>query len=877
MRAAVAFLFSALLMLPTARAEEEDVSFERDIRPLLKTHCFQCHGEEPEVRGSLDVRLVRFLLAGGDSGPAIAAGNRDESLLYERVADGDMPPQDDKHLAPAEVELIGRWIDAGAPTLRPEPDSLDGGYITEEERSHWAFQPIQRPTLPRIQHPGRVRTPVDAFVLSRLEDQGFALAEDAPRRTLVRRLFFDLLGLPPSPEQIDRFLADESPGAYERLVDRLLASPAYGERWARHWLDVAGYADSEGYSVDDVQRPHAWRYRDYVVRAFNGDMPFDRFLTEQLAGDELVTSPLNNLTPADADLLTATGFLRMAPDGTSGKVDDANIARNDVMAETIKVVSTSLLGLTVGCAQCHDHRYDPISQTDYYAFRAIFEPALDWKNWRSPPKRLVSLYTDSDREQAAEIEVEAKKIDAERAKKQQEFINATFEKELAKLPEEIRAAARLARDTADKDRTDEQKQLLKEHPSLNVSAGSLYLYDRKAADELKAMAEQAKKVRDTKPKEEFVRALTEVPGTVPATFLFFRGDHEQPRDELAPADLSVVSRGAHDSVIPTNDGDRSTTGRRLALARQLTDRTHPLTSRVLVNRVWLNLFGQGIVRTPGDFGTLGAPPTHPELLDWLASEFMDNGWSMKRLLRQIVTSTAYRQSAQAETALINADPDNRLWGRTDLRRLDAESFRDAILSVSGTLRKKMAGPPVPIMADRVGRWVLGIENLNAGRPGKVIPLKGEDYRRSLYVQARRSRPLAVLSTFDWPRMAPNCQQRHASTVAPQSLMLMNSNFIIEQSEQFAQRLSAAAQATDEQLALAWTLAYGRPPTADEQADAIQFLLDQASVLTPSPAEESSETAEGGKTPEISGPSPSPEALAVLCQMLLSSNEFLYVE
>ncbi|MGD9854427.1 MAG: DUF1549 domain-containing protein, partial [Planctomycetaceae bacterium] len=420
MRAATVLLV-LLLNVPAVRAEEDAISFERTVRPLLKTHCFQCHGEEPEVRGSLDLRLARFLKKGGDSGPAITAGDRNGSLLYQRVRSGEMPPAEDKQLAESEIALIGRWIDAGAPTLRPEPESLDGTYVTEEERSHWAYQPISRPPIPQVHNTDRVGTPIDAFILAQLEQQDFLLAEEAEPRTLIRRLSFDLLGLPPAPEEIDAFLADTAQDSYERLVDRLLASPAFGERWARHWLDVAGYADSEGYAVEDVERPHAWKYRDYVVRAFNSNKPFDRFILEQLAGDELITSPLDNLTAADAELLTATGFLRMAPDGTAGSVDNPELARNDVMAETIKIVSTSLLGLTVGCAQCHDHRYDPIPQSDYYAFRAIFDPALDWKNWRAPKQRLVSLYTGADRAEAARIEAQAKVIDDERATKQQEF------------------------------------------------------------------------------------------------------------------------------------------------------------------------------------------------------------------------------------------------------------------------------------------------------------------------------------------------------------------------------------------------------------------------------------------------------------------------
>ncbi|MCA9027876.1 MAG: PSD1 domain-containing protein [Planctomycetaceae bacterium] len=852
-------------------ADESTVSFERDVRPLLKAACFHCHGEGGMQESGLDVRLARLMQTGGDSGPAIVPGDSENSLLFQRVRDGEMPPEASHRLTEAQIATIGRWIDAGAPTLRPEPEAIDGFLITEEERSHWSFQPIEQPSLPRVEHADQLRTPIDAFLLAKLEAQGFTFAEDAPSASLLRRVMFDLVGLPPTPEQVERFIGDESAEAYEHLIDELLASPHYGERWGRHWLDIAGYADSEGYNLTDAQRPHAWRYRDYVIRAFNDDKPFDRFVLEQLAGDELITSPFDNLSDEDAELLTATGFLRMAPDGTGGSVDDANVARNDVVAETVKIVTSSLMGLTVGCAQCHDHRYDPIPQADYYRLRAVFDPALDWTNWKAPNQRLVSLYTDADRAKAAEIEAEAKKIDAERTEKQNVFIAATFEKELAKLPEEIQPTARAAHDTPEKERTDEQIALLKEHPSLNITSGSLYLYDQKAADELKALADKAQAIRDTKPEERFVRALTETPGQVPVSHLFARGDHEQPKQELEPAGLSIVSTNVPVPEVPMDDEVLPTTGRRTAFAKRITDPNHPLLARVIVNRIWLHHFGRGLVSTPADFGTLGTPPTHPELLDWLASEFIDSGWSVKHIHRLILTSTAYRQALHADGTLLEADPDNLLYGRANLRRLDAESLRDAVLIVSGKLNDKSYGPAVTVIADRVGRWVLGIENLSAGRPGDVLPLHGEDLRRSVYVEVRRTRPLAVLDTFDWPRMAPNCDVRRTSTVAPQSLMLMNSDFVLDYAGQFARRVEAEAGSDPEaRINRAWQLAFCRSPDQSEQASARTFLETQTAtfqeVLTP-PKENAQPTE----------PTAEQRALETLCQMLLSSNEFLYID
>ena len=349
----VALLSSTLMLSCVGGQSPPDprlASFERDVRPILKAACFQCHGENDEREGGLDVRLARLLKAGGDSGPAIEPGAAEESLLWQRVRDGEMPPDPKHRLSPAQIDLIRLWISAGARTDKPEPESVEGMLITDAERAHWSFQPIGRPDVPAVKDPSLVTNPIDAFVLSKLEDAGLTFSPPADKRRLLRRMAIDLHGLPPSPAQFDRFVRDAGPAGYQRGLELLLASPRYGERWGRHWLDIAGYADSEGYNIADAKRPHAWRYRDYVVDALNDDMPLDRFIVEQLAGDELISSPLNNLNPQDARLLIATGFLRMAPDGTGGSVDDASVARNDVIADTIKIVSSSLLGLTVGCA-----------------------------------------------------------------------------------------------------------------------------------------------------------------------------------------------------------------------------------------------------------------------------------------------------------------------------------------------------------------------------------------------------------------------------------------------------------------------------------------------------------------------------------------------
>ena len=532
---AVGFVFNS--------GQAATVTFEADVRPILKAHCFHCHGEDGSAKGGLDVRLRKLLLKGGKHGPAIVPGQAEKSLFYTKIRDGEMPKEQAK-LPTAEIETIRRWIEQGAETARPEPNSPDE-WITDEERRFWAFQPIKNPPVP-----SGTANPIDAFLLRRLNADGLGFSPKAGKRTLIRRATFDLTGLPPTPEEIAKFLADETPQAYDQLIDRLLASPNYGERWGRHWLDVAGYADSEGYTESDAERGWAWRYRDYVVRALNDDMPWDRFIREQLAGDEMVPPPYTGLNPEQVDKLTATGFLRMAPDGTGSGANTA-AAQNQVMTETLKIVSTSLMGMTVGCAQCHDHRYDPILQSDYYKLRAVFEPALDPANWRMPKSRQISLFTEADRKQCADIEVEAKKLDAKRQAKVDFFIERTLEWKLRKAPEELREPLRVAYKTPTGKRTDEHKVLLDNHPSVRqISPGSLYLYDREFNDEiaklnaerkkladkkdvealkkideqikyfrgsltkkvLDAMAKKAADARAAKPEEPFIRALTEQAG-----------------------------------------------------------------------------------------------------------------------------------------------------------------------------------------------------------------------------------------------------------------------------------------------------------------------------------------------------------------------------
>jgi len=773
-----------------ASTTADEVTFERDIRPILRAHCFDCHGATEEPKGGLDLRQVRRMQKGGESGAAIVAGDPDSSLLIERVRSGEMPPGEMK-LTPQELETLTQWIADGATTARPEPESIPPGLgVTPEERAFWSFQPIRRPAEPVVRDAlqSRIRNSIDAFLVARMPE-GLTFAEDADRHTLILRSHFDLTGLPPSVEQLQQWLSDPSEDWYTRLIESLLASPNYGERWARHWLDVAGYADSDGYTVSDPERPWAWKYRDYVIRSFNADKPFDRFITEQLAGDELAGPQQGDLTGDQIELLTATGYLRMAADGT-GSGEDNPTARNQVIGDTLKIVSTSLLGLSVGCAQCHDHRYDPIPQTDYYALRAVFAPAMDWQNWRVPSQRMVSLYTEADRQKAAEVSAEASAIGAERAAKQKEYMAQALEKELLKYEEPLRASLKAAYETEADKRTPEQADLLGKHPSVNISPGVLYQYLPEAAEDLKKYDARIAEVNGKRPPEEFLAVLTEPAGHLPETHLFHRGEFQQPLAVVPPAALTVACSEDARVEFPLDDPALLTSGRRLVFSKWLTSRENPLVARVIVNRIWLHHFGRGLVPTPADFGRLGAAPTHPELLDWLADEFMQNGWSVKHLHRIILSSSAWRQSSRRVAMHESLDPDNQFYSRQSITRLDAELVRDRMLAATGQLNPQQFGAPAPISEDDAGQVIIN----------------DNETRRSLYIKVRRSQPVAMLQSFDAPVMEVNCERRPVSTVATQALMLMNSGSILNHAAKLAERCrSEAIPISDDQLASLPTL------------------------------------------------------------------------
>jgi hypothetical protein len=829
------------------------------------------------------------MVKGGESGPAISPGRPEDSYLLDRVKSGEMPPGDQK-LSASEIAILENWVRGGAQVTQNEPAELSAAaLITAEDREFWCFRPLRRPPVPTSVPADRVRTPIDALLVAALKPKRLGFSTDADRRTLIRRLSLDLLGLPPTPAEVDAFLADSSPDAYEKLVDRMLASPHYGERWGRHWLDTAGYADSEGYDDQDVPRPEAFQFRDYVVRAFNSNKPFDQFVTEQLAGDELLPPQKGDLTSEAIDKLSATGFLRMAADGTA--TSNTPVAANQNIADTLKIVSTSLLGLSVGCAQCHDHRYDPILQDDYYRLRAVFEPALNYKNWRVPSQRRVSLYTQADRARLTAINQEASAAAAKVAEKERRYLAEALDKELAKFEPFVAKQLKIAVETPADKRTAGQKQLLELHPNLNISPGLLSQYNPAADEDLKKDRAKIAAIQARAPAEEFVRVLTENPGEIPATHLFNRGEIDQPRQEEEPGDLTVCDADGENGNLARRDARLPTSGRRLAYARRLMSGKHPLVGRVLVNRIWLNHFGRGLVATPADFGRMGERPTNPQLLDWLADEFAASGWNLKKLQRMIVTSTAYRQSSARTPERDAADPDNLLLSRMNVRRLDAEVVRDCVLATSGSLFDRMAGHAVPVREDAVGQVVVGVENkVGANEPGAEIPIGSEQFRRSLYIEVRRSRPLALLRTFDLPVMETNCDRRVPSTSAPQALMLMNSEFALTQANRFAERLvHDAGTDTRLQVAKAFEIAFARPATPAEIEESAAFLERQAEEVKPSatptvtPKTTPPKPASKGKSSRRRNRSavrptaadPGLQPLTDFCQALLCSNEFLY--
>jgi hypothetical protein len=855
-------------------AAAEPVS-QLDVVPIMLLRCTVCHGRRQQ-EGGLDLSSKDSMLKGGKSGPAIVLGQPDESLLIRKIRAGEMPPKRRmlevgvKPITDGETDKVARWIAQGAPEVAPPADlagTAADKLVTDKDRQFWAFQPPRRVDPPHVQHQDRVRNPIDAFVLQNLEEKGLTLSPEADKLTLLRRATFDVTGVPPDPGEIDAFLADHSPEAYEGLVDRLLASPRYGEHWARYWLDLAGYADSEGGKLSaDHPRPYAWRYRDYVIRSFDADKPYDRFLLEQIAGDELVDyEHARTITREMMDDLIATGFLRMGPDSTSERevnfVDD----RLDVIADEIDVFSSGVLGLTMKCARCHSHKYDPLPQRDYYRLAAVFKGAYDEHDWLSPlydkEKTLGRLlpYVDpnatpfelleQDRHREERDRELKKQIDALKEslrQKAEPVKKKILDERLSKLPKPLQDDLRnLIATPADK-RTEIQKYLAgKFDLTLQVEELDLEAADAGYRKQAEGIQKQIDLLEARLMPELRIQALWDR-GEPSPTYILRRGSPSNFGQWVGPGVPAVLTAGLEPyQVLPPWPGAPKT-GRRLALARWLIQPQHPLTSRVMVNRMWARHFGQGIVKTLGNFGHTGSAPTHPELLDWLATEFVRQGWSIKAMQRLILTSSTYRQSSTVTPAMEKADPDNLLLGRMPLKRLEAEELNDAILLVAGRLNETRFGPPDPVYVRD---------------DGLITPLEiaGRGWRRSIYLQQRRSELPSMLQAFDYPAMSPACLERSQSNVAPQALQLLNDAMIRRLADDFAGRvLREAGPDPAKQVDWAFRVAVSRPPLPEEKKAALETL---------------------GKLRSAAGGSPDADRLALgkFCHTLLNSAAFLYVD
>ena len=845
----------------------EVLTFERDVRPILKAMCFHCHGEDEIKKGGLDLRLVRLMRHGGKSGPVLSGGHIEQSLLWEKIASDDMP-DGEKKLTSGETRTIRQWIAQGAPTARPEPENVEDARYTVEELNHWSFKPILRAPIP-LAGPVRPLNAVDNFIQRKLSKSELTLSPQAKKTTLIRRLSFDLHGLPPSPKEVDAFLNDHGEDAWERLVDRFLASPQFGERWARHWLDAAGYAESDGGTLNDPTRPYAWRYRDYVVGAFNQNISINRFFHEQLAGDEMIEGKVDIENSRHEDLLAATGFLQMAPDAT--RTSNTLMDRNNAVAETLKVVSSAMLGLTLGCAQCHDHKYDPIGIDDYYQFRAIFDPAFPLHNWRTHDARLMDLTQPEVRSKIDRIEAQAKEQEDEIKARRQALAVEIQERTLIQVPDAFRDLLRAAVKDPGKDRSEKQKELLDSYPMVKPTSniiGLLVEYDAASYRKFEKEFAKVAALRATKPPPKMILATTEQPGPAPISRVFFRGSPESPEEEVHPAELTALERNGVSATFPKNDPSLKSTGRRLALARHLTNGKHPLPARVYVNRIWMHLLGRGIVATTGDFGMSGEQPSHPQLLDWLADTFMEEGWDQKRMIRRILISQTYRQSSKRNTRMDQVDPENILLGRANLKRLDAESIRDSLLFVTGRLNPALEGASLPVTENPEGKTVIGVRKIKDGLKAGVDSGQANANRRSIYVQMQRNKPLNMLATFDLPIMTPNCETRRNTTVATQSLWFLNDEQIVDWSEALADSVCHEKGTVKDRVQCLFARLFAVEANEAEMKLCQAFLRKQARHF-----EKDKDT----DSPGHSEHRPQKRALATLCQTLMASNRFLYID
>ncbi len=752
-----------------------------DALALLETHCVRCHGGE-KTKGGLDLTTRETLMNGSEKGAVIDPSKPEASLLLKSVrheSDSEMPYKEPK-LSDRDIDTIAKWVKGGTPYTRAlkavTEEKRQEFAVTEADKNHWAFKPIRRPTPPAI---AAYSNPIDQFIVAKLSESNLTLSPPATREQLIRRVTFDLIGLPPIPSEVKSFVDDRSPHSYENLLDRLLASPRYGERWGRHWLDLARFAESDGYEHDAI-RPHAWRYRDYVIRSFNADKPYDQFIREQLAGDEL--------RPSDPEALIATAFNLLGPDMVDSS--DQVQRRHNTLNDMTDTASLTFLGLTIGCARCHDHKFEPLSQRDYY--------------------RLQAFFTSAKFQPAAPIPTPAERAAYEQALK--EFNEHPKVRELAELEvaprQEIRKRkvaqlspeAQMAHNTPADQRNAEQSNLVLETlEKVNVTEGDLAAaFKGEDKKRRKQLQDEVEKLPKPTP---LPQTMALVPENKPArAHVLHRGEYSQPGDEVMPG-FPVVLAGLEGSGPPPPQP-------RTALANWIASPENPLTARVMVNRIWQHHFGRGLVTSPSNFGTHGQKATHPELLDWLASEFIRRGWSIKQIHKTMLMSATYQQSS-ATMAGARVDPENHLYWRMNRIRLEGEALRDSLLAISGELKNEMGGPgvfpPIP-------------KELFQGATGWNAK-ENDNSRRSIYIFVRRNLRFPFLEVFDAPDNNLNCPVRDQSTTAPQSLTLLNSDEVVRACQLTAKKV---ADETDP-ISAAYELILNRKPTWKETEIAREFL------------------------------------------------------
>ncbi|MCI0457530.1 MAG: PSD1 and planctomycete cytochrome C domain-containing protein [Gemmataceae bacterium] len=808
-----------LCLASTTAANPRPVDYVREVKPILARYCYSCHGEKVKKAG-LRLDSAELLRKGGLGGPGVVPGKSGESLLILAVRGLDgltRMPQKALPLSEEQIRTLAAWIDQGAKAPANEKPGAAG---------HWAFQPPVRPPLPTVKDEQSVRNPIDRFVLAQLEQAKVRPSPEADRATLVRRLHLDLLGLPPAPAVVEAFLADTRPDAYERLVDRLLASAHYGERWGRHWLDLARYADTHGFTIDAPRE--IWKYRDWVIDAFNRDLPFDRFVIEQYAGDML--------PGATAEQKIATGFHRNTLINQEGGIDQEQF-RVEAVADRVSTTGIVFLGLTLGCARCHDHKYDPILHKEFFQLFAFL-------NNQSEPT--LSLATPDLVAKRKVIRDQLDKMEEALDEQLRDFVKKLADAEQKGLERDITVILNLRPDQ----RTEGQKK-------------KLATFFRKKAPALKKQFDSLDALKKQEPKFPTTMVLQELPKPR-VTHVHLGGDFTRKGAQVGPG-VPAVLHGLGDA--------KPQAANRLDLARWLVDRRNPLVARVTVNRIWMRYFGVGLVETENDLGTQGALPTHPELLDWLAVEFMDRGWGLKALHRLIVTSTTYRQSSRARPDLAEIDPHNKLLARQARLRLDAEVVRDNALAASGLLHPKVGGPSVfPPQPDGIYQFT------QVQRPWKAST--GPDrYRRGVYTFLQRSAPFPALTVFDAPDGTSSCTRRVRSNTPLQALTLLNDQAFLELARGLATRTLKEGPADDDaRLRYAFRLCLTREPSATESDRLGRFLAQQLEEFQAAPADAralllASKGNEGDRLPPAAE-LPRYAAWTALARVLLNLDEFI---